>query len=204
MLSSEIPTLPGSHFAVVDSGTPVHIVYDHLFVTNIREDYTPVSGFSGNYSRATHRGDLSFRALSYNYESNTSQYTSLLEPNTTLVVPDCVRRLYSVRQATHAGYRVHLESTKPGLMVCLQYIPFVTDPDTNLWLLPMFPPSSRDNGIYPLPSPAKFNQSRPTIGTGTYSAVTNDNAETMTDHDDLQQRQERARKLRSPLWVARL
>ena len=188
MLSSEIPTLPGSHFAVVDSGTPVHIVYDHLFVTNIREDYTPVSGFSGNYSRATHRGDLSFRALSYNYESNTSQYTSLLEPNTTLVVPDCVRRLYSVRQATHAGYRVHLESTKPGLMVCLQYIPFVTDPETNLWLLPMFPPSSRDNGMYPLPSPATFNQSRPIIGTGTYSATTNDNAEPMTDNDDLQQR----------------
>jgi hypothetical protein len=43
----------------------------------------------------------------------------------------------------------------------------------NLWLLPMFPPSSRDTGMYPLPSPAevlfKYNlkpasyKSRPAI-----------------------------------------
>jgi hypothetical protein len=37
---------------IVDSGTPIHIVYDHLFVSNTREDYTPVAGFSGNASRA--------------------------------------------------------------------------------------------------------------------------------------------------------
>jgi hypothetical protein len=46
---------------IVDSGTPIHIVYDHLFVSNTGEDYTPVAGFSGNASRATHRGDLNAR-----------------------------------------------------------------------------------------------------------------------------------------------
>ena len=152
MLAHELPSLPGSHFAIVDSGTPVHIVFDHLFVVNPREDHTAVSGFSGTSSRATHRGDLSFRAFSLNHETNRHQYINMIQPNSTLVVPDCVRRLYSVRQATHAGYRVHLETRKPGLIVCLNYIPFVTDPETNLWLLPLFPPSTSDNGLYPLPS----------------------------------------------------
>ena len=152
MLAHELPSSPGSHFAIVDSGTPVHIVFDHLFVVNPREDHTAVSGFSGTSSRATHRGDLSFRAFSLNHETNRHQYINMIQPNSTLVVPDCVRRLYSVRQATHAGYRVHLETRKPGLIVCLNYIPFVTDPETNLWLLPLFPPSTSDNGLYPLPS----------------------------------------------------
>ena len=67
-------------------------------------------------------------------------------------MPDCVRRLYSVRQATHKGYRVILDSNKPGLWVCEQFIQFTNDPETNLWLLPLFPPTSKDNGIYPLPS----------------------------------------------------
>jgi hypothetical protein len=57
-----------------------------------------------------------------------------------------------VRQATHKGYRVILDSNKPGLWVCEQFIPFTNDPETNLWLLPLFPPTSEDNGIYPMPS----------------------------------------------------
>ena len=157
MLAHELPSSPGSHFAIVDSGTPVHIVFDHLFVTNTREDHTAVSGFSGTTSRATHRGDLSFRAYSYDNEAQRDAYISLTQADSTLIVPDCVRRLYSVRQATHAGYRVHLDAVKPGLHVCLNYVPFVNDPETNLWLLPMYPPATRDNGIYPLPSPQTAN-----------------------------------------------
>ena len=170
MLAHELPSLPGSHFAIVDSGTPVHIVFDHLFVTNPREDHTAVSGFSGKASRATHRGDLSFRAFSHNREHNRHQYINMIQPDSTLVVPDCVRRLYSVRQATHAGYRVHLETSKPGLIVCLNYIPFITDPETNLWLLPLFPPTTSDNGLYPLPS-----------STDTYPVVPNDAQTASTD-----------------------
>ena len=74
MLAHELPSSPGSHFAIVDSGTPVHIVFDHLFVTNTREDHTAVSGFSGTTSRATHRGDLSFRAHSYDNEAQHNAY----------------------------------------------------------------------------------------------------------------------------------
>ena len=132
---------------IVDSGTPIHIVFDHLFVSNTRDDHTPVTGFSGNASRATHRGDMTARVRT---DNNT--YINLVDVNSTLVVPDCVRRLYSVRQATHKGYKVLLDSHKPGLWVCEHFIPFVNDPDTNLWLLPLFPPTSKDNGIYPIPS----------------------------------------------------
>jgi hypothetical protein len=47
MLTHKLHNKPGSHFAIVDSGTPIHIVFDHLFVSNTREDHTPVVGFSG-------------------------------------------------------------------------------------------------------------------------------------------------------------
>ena len=110
MLTQKLQSSPGSHFAIVDSGTPIHIVFDHLFVCNTKEDHTPVAGFSGTASRATHRGDLNARVRTHHNE-----YITLVDVNSTLVVPDCVRRLYSVRQATHKGYRVILDSNKPGL-----------------------------------------------------------------------------------------
>ena len=118
MLTHRLQTTPGSHFAIVDSGTPIHIVFDHLFVSNTRDDHTPVTGFSGNASRATHRGDMTARVRT---DNNT--YINLVDVNSTLVVPDCVRRLYSVRQATHKGYKVLLDSHKPGLWVCEHFIP---------------------------------------------------------------------------------
>ena len=74
---------------IVDSGTPIHIVYDHLFVSNTGEDYTPVAGFSGNASHATHRGDLSARV-----HTNKNEYINLVDKDSTLGIPDCVRRLY--------------------------------------------------------------------------------------------------------------
>ena len=49
---------PGPHFAVVDSGTSMHILQHRLFTSNLSEDHTAVSGFSGNTSRATHRFDF--------------------------------------------------------------------------------------------------------------------------------------------------
>ncbi len=74
--------------------------------SNTREDYTPVAGFSGNASCNTHRGDLNARV-----HTNNNQYINLVDKDSTLVIPDCVRRLYSVRQATHKGYKVQLDST---------------------------------------------------------------------------------------------
>jgi hypothetical protein len=107
MLTHKLQDKPGSHFMIVDSWTPIHIVYDHLFVSNTREDYTPVAGFSGNASRATHRGDLNARV-----HTNNNEFINLVDTDSTLVIPDCVRCLYSVRQATHKGYKVQLDSTK--------------------------------------------------------------------------------------------
>ena len=49
---------PGPHFAVVDSGTSMHILQHCLFTSNLSEDNTAVSGFSGNTSRATHGCDF--------------------------------------------------------------------------------------------------------------------------------------------------
>jgi hypothetical protein len=146
MLTHKLKSSPGSHFAVVDSGTPIHIVFDHLFVSNTKEDHTPVAVFSGNASRGTHMGDLNARV-----RTHKNEYINLIDVNSTLVVPDCVRRLYSVSQATHKGYRVILDSDTPGLWVCEHFIPFANDTDTNLWLLPVLPPTSKDNGIYTIP-----------------------------------------------------
>ena len=87
MLTHRLQTTPGSHFAIVDSGTPIHIVFDHLFVSNTRDDHTPVTGFSGNANRATHRGDMTARVRT---DNNT--YINLVDVNSTLVVPPHLER----------------------------------------------------------------------------------------------------------------
>jgi hypothetical protein len=58
VLHTNVQQSPGSHFAVVHSGTSMHILQYRLFTSNLSEDHTAVSGFSGNTSRATHRGDF--------------------------------------------------------------------------------------------------------------------------------------------------
>ena len=82
MLTHNLQNSPGSHFAIVDSGTPIHIVFDHLFVCKTKEDNTPVAGFSGTASRATHRGDLNARVRTHHNE-----YITLIDVHSTLVVP---------------------------------------------------------------------------------------------------------------------
>ena len=94
MLTHKLQSSPGSHFAIVDSGTPIHIVFDHLFVCNTKEDHTPVAGLSGTASRATHRRDLNARVRTHHNE-----HITLIDVNSTLVVPDCVRRLYSKKES---------------------------------------------------------------------------------------------------------
>ena len=39
-------------------------------------------------------------------------------------------------------------------MDCEHFIPFVNDPETNLWILPLYPSTQKDNGLYPMPSDA--------------------------------------------------
>jgi len=53
VLHANMQQSPGSHFAVVDSGTSMHILQYRLFTSNLSEDHTAVSRFSGNTSRTT-------------------------------------------------------------------------------------------------------------------------------------------------------
>ena len=100
---------------------PLSIVFDDIFVQNITENHTAVSGFSGTVSRATQvKGDLHARVYTLN------GYITLLDENSALM-------------------------------------PFTNDPETNLWLLPMFPPQSRDNSIYPLPGNPSAHMVAPLI-----------------------------------------
>jgi len=58
VLHTNVQQSPSSHFAVVDSGTSMPILQYRLFTSKLSEDHTAASGFSGNTSRATHRGDV--------------------------------------------------------------------------------------------------------------------------------------------------
>jgi hypothetical protein len=149
MLTHKLHHKPGSHFMIVDSGTPIHIVYDHLFVSNTREGYTPVAGFSGNASRVTHRGDLNKRV-----HTNNNEYINLVDTDDPCDTRLCPPPVLSKASNTQKGYKVQLDSTKPGIWICKHFIPFVNDPETNLWILPLYPSTQKDNGLYPMPSDA--------------------------------------------------
>jgi len=54
-----------------------------LFTSNLSEDHTAVSGFSGNTSRATHRGDFNCVVRAQN-----GRLIHLVDPSAALVIPD--------------------------------------------------------------------------------------------------------------------
>ena len=140
-----------SHKAIVDSGTPLHIFHESLFLTNPREDHTPVSGFQGSTSRATHRGDLVCRLL-----TNTQTLTHHIEPDSLIIVPDTVRNLFSVRRAIADGHSIIMQQDKAGIYLhpSGSFVPFEHDPETGLWLLPLYAPAGANSDIYPITSNA--------------------------------------------------
>jgi len=147
VLHNSIQQSPGSHFAVVDSGTSMHILQYRLFASNLKEDHTAVSGFSGNTSRATHKGDFNCIVRAQN-----GRLIHLVDPSSTLIIPDSHRNLYSVRHAQHAGHTVIL-GTHAGLLPYHDsdlFVPFIEDKNTGLWLLPLLPPPTAHNGVYPI------------------------------------------------------
>ena len=87
VLHSYVQQSPGSHFAVVDSGTSMHILQHRLFTGNLSEDHTAVSGFSGNTSRATHRGDFNCVV-----RAQRGRLIHLVDPSAALVIPDSHRK----------------------------------------------------------------------------------------------------------------
>jgi len=109
-LHANVQQSPGSHFAVVDSGTSVHTLQYRLFTSTLSEDYTTISGFSGNTSRVTHRGDFNCVVWAQN-----GRLIHLVDPTAALVIPDSHRNLYSVRHAQLAGHTVIL-GAQAGLL----------------------------------------------------------------------------------------
>jgi len=147
VLHSHVQQSPGSHFAVVDSGTSMHILQYRLFTSNLSEDHTAVSGFSGSTSRATHRGDFNCVVRAQN-----GRLIHLVDPSAALVIPDSHRNLYSVRHAQHSGHTVIL-GAQAGLLPYGDpdlFVPFLEDKSTGLWLLPLLPPPKAHNGVYPI------------------------------------------------------
>jgi len=145
VLHTNVQQSPSSHFAVVDSGTSMHILQYRLFTSNLSEDHTAVSGFSGNTSRSTHRGNFNCVVRAQN-----GRFIHLVDPSAALVIPDSHRNLYSVRHAHLAGHTVIL-GAQAGLLTYGDpelFIPFIEDESTGLWLLPLLPPPQAHNRVY--------------------------------------------------------
>ena len=139
------PHAQTSHKAVVDSGTPLHIFHETLFLSNARNDHTPVSGFQGSTSRATHRGDLHCRL-----HTSTGTLIYHTEPDSVIIVPDTVRNLFSVRRALASGHSIVMQEQHAGIYLSPSnsFVPFEHDPETGLWLISLYAPPNANNDIY--------------------------------------------------------
>jgi len=93
-------------------------------------------------------------------------------PDSALVVPDASRILFSISQALTVGHHVHF-GTNPGLLLhgSKQFIPFVRDEQSGMYLLPLYPPLNRHNGTYSLQVGAEAEQILPAIPIYTPPAV---------------------------------
>ena len=140
--TSPLPVSAPAHFALVDSGASIHILLCHTFLTDSESNHSAVASFSGSTSRATHKG--TFTAL---MRCTRNKYHTFVQPDSALVVPDASRILFSISQALTAGHHVHF-GTNPGLLLHgnKQFIPFVKDEQSGMFLLPLYPPLTRHNG----------------------------------------------------------
>ena len=91
------PRIEHSHRAIVDSGTPLHIFGETLFLSHLREDHTPVSGFQGSTSRATHRGALTCRLRT----SATQAHVICLTPYASYDIPHLIWLVYAKRHVIY-------------------------------------------------------------------------------------------------------
>jgi len=145
VLHTNVQQSPGSHFAVTDSGTSMHILQYRLFTSNLSDNHTALSGFSGNTSRSTQTGDLNCVVRVQN-----GRLIHLVDPSVALVIPDNHRNLYSVRHAQIAGHTVIL-GAQAGLLPYGDpelFVPFLEDKSTGLWRLPLLPPPQTHKGVY--------------------------------------------------------
>ena len=145
-LHAQNPTpATGDHWAVIDSGTSKHVLLEHIYLANATEDHTAVAGFSGQTSRATHRGDFTATV-----RTATGKLIHITDVDSALVIPDAIRTLYSVRKSLQSGNTIRFDANA-GLLVQGRpefFVPFVRDSSTDLFLLPLLVPPTRHNGVY--------------------------------------------------------
>ena len=111
-LHAQNPTpATGDHWAVIDSGTSKHVLLEHIYLANATEDHTAVAGFSGQTSRATHRGDFTATV-----RTATGKLIHITDVDSALVIPDAIRTLYSVRKSLQSGNTIRFDANA-GLLV---------------------------------------------------------------------------------------
>ena len=139
-----------SHYAIVDSGTPLHVFRENLFLNNAVEDHTCLSGFQGSHTRAVARADLSCRLL-----TTDNQLLHHIEKNSVLLVPDTVKNLFSVRVAASLGHQIVMTNESAGMYLdgSTHFVPFVNDPSSGLWLLPLYASAQSTNDLYAIAPP---------------------------------------------------
>ena len=111
-LHAQNPTpATGDHWAVIDSGTSKHVLLEHIYLAIATEDHTAVAGFSGQTSRATHRGDYTATVRTV-----TGKLIHIIDVDSALVIPDAIRTLHSVRKSLQSGNTIRVD-TNAGLLV---------------------------------------------------------------------------------------
>ena len=144
-LTSSVPQRR-SHYAIIDSGTPVHIFHTSSpFLCSLTENHSQIVGFDGSTTRAVAKGDLTCRL-----RTNTGTLVPFKNANSALHVPDSLHCLFSVKMATQSGCSITINSANAYITLPDGFdIPLEFDNEINLWILPLFAPANTHNDIYP-------------------------------------------------------
>ena len=144
--SGSAPLANHSEFAIIDSGTPLHIFHSKSpFLHSLVDNHSQIQGFDGSTTRAVAKGTLSCRVTPGN-----GNLIPFAHPDSALLVPDAVHNLFSVKMATKHQCSVHLNNDNAYIALPDNTrIPLHFDADLGLWLLPLYAPSHSANDIYP-------------------------------------------------------
>ena len=88
-------------------------------------------------------------------QPDTSTRFHFQDTDSTLIVPDTIRNLLSVRQMQKSGHTIIL-GTKTEFQInsnIEHFVPFIVCKTTSLWVLPLLPPPSATNKVYTTPIP---------------------------------------------------
>jgi hypothetical protein len=113
---------------------------------------------SNNGGPSTNATDLPFKRVRYDHDKRVrydhdkpaKEPHHGISPRKAPPMPGSVQRSGALRHHQDQGLEgdasIILDFLKPGIWVREHFVPFINDHETNLWLLPLFPPSTKDNG----------------------------------------------------------